>query len=84
MGQIVKLGRSQGLGTVAEGMGGIIVDFDHQTVRTCGDGGGYLPTEKAEQGSHYSAYISSGQVGHEGGDMMVRKDIDVINKMFKE
>ena len=51
---------------------------------TCGDGGGYLPTEKAEQGSHYSAYISSGHVGHEGGDMMVRKDIDVINKMFKE
>ncbi len=50
---------------------------------TCGRGG-YLPTEKAEQGGHYSAYISSGNVGHEGGDMMVRKNIDVINKMFAE
>ncbi len=50
---------------------------------TCGQGG-YLPTEKAENGGHYSAYISSGNVGHEGGDMMVRKDIDVINKMFAE
>ncbi len=50
---------------------------------TCGQGG-YLPTEKAEKGGHYSAYISSGNVGHEGGDMMVRKDIDVINKMFAE
>lgn len=50
---------------------------------TCGQGG-YLPTEKAENGGHYSAYISSGNVGHEGGDMMVRKDIDVINKMFTE
>ena len=50
---------------------------------TCG-AGGYLPTEKAEKGGHYSAYISSGNVGHEGGDAMVRKDIDVINKMFAE
>ena len=50
---------------------------------TCG-AGSYLPTEKAEKGGHYSAYISSGNVGHEGGDMMVRKDIDVINAMFAE
>lgn len=50
---------------------------------TCGQGG-YLPTEKAENGGHYSAYISGGNVGHEGGDAMVRKDIDVINKMFTE
>ena len=32
---------------------------------------GYLPTEKAEKGSHYSAYISSGTTGHEGGDMFI-------------
>lgn len=44
---------------------------------------GYLPTEKAEKGSHYSAYISSGFVGHEGGDILVRKTIDTINGMFK-
>ncbi|MBO7345348.1 MAG: hypothetical protein J6U92_05365 [Clostridia bacterium] len=43
---------------------------------------GYLPTEKAEKGSHYSAYVSSGYVGHEGGNLLVRKTIDTINKMF--
>ena len=48
----------------------------------CG-GYAYLPTEKAECGGHYSAYITSGHVGHEGGDMLVRKTIDEINKMFR-
>ncbi|MBR5339040.1 MAG: hypothetical protein IK150_03055 [Lachnospiraceae bacterium] len=43
---------------------------------------GYLPTLKAEKGSHYSAYVSSGTVGHEGGALYVRKTTDVINKMF--
>jgi len=43
---------------------------------------GYLPTERAERGSHYSAYISSGTVGHVGGDMLVRTTLDRINKMF--
>ncbi|MBO4343666.1 MAG: hypothetical protein J5844_03310 [Clostridia bacterium] len=45
---------------------------------------GYLPTEKAENHGHYSAYISSGRVGHEGGDLLVRESITEINKMFKE
>lgn len=44
---------------------------------------GYLPTEKAEKAGHYSAYISSGNVGHEGGDILVRKTVNKINKMFK-
>ncbi len=48
----------------------------------CG-GGAYLPTEKAEKAGHYSAYISSGFVGHEGGDLLTRVSIDEINKMFK-
>ena len=43
---------------------------------------GYLPTEKAELGGHYSAFISSGIVGHEGGDLLVRNTLDEINKMF--
>ena len=43
---------------------------------------GYLPTEKAEHGSHYSAYVSSGSVGHEGGDLLVRKTTEEINRMF--
>jgi hypothetical protein len=43
---------------------------------------GYLPTEKAEKGSHYSAYVSSGYTGHEGGNLLVRETLDCINKMF--
>jgi len=43
---------------------------------------GYLPTEKAERGSHYSAYVSSGTTGHEGGDVLVRKTLHEINKLF--
>lgn len=43
---------------------------------------GYLPTEKAENGSHYSAYVSSGYTGHVGGDILVRNTLETINKMF--
>ena len=39
----------------------------------------YLPTEKAEKGGHYSAFIASGQVGHEGGDLLVRETLEDIN-----
>ena len=48
---------------------------------TCG-WAGYLPTERAEKGSHYSAYITSGKVGHEGGDLLVRKTLESINNLF--
>ena len=44
---------------------------------------GYLPTEKAEKGSHYSAYVSSGTAGHIGGDLLVRKTVSEINGMIK-
>lgn len=47
----------------------------------CGSDG-YLPTEKAEKGGHYSAYVSSGYAGHEGGELLVRETLDGINKMF--
>ena len=50
---------------------------------SCGSDG-YLPTEKAEKGSHYSAYISSGTTGHEGGDILVRETLTHINGMFEE
>ena len=43
---------------------------------------GYLPTEKAEQGGHYSAFVSSGYVGHQGGDQLVRQTLTEINKLF--
>jgi hypothetical protein len=51
-------------------------------IQLCCGGLGYLPTKKAEKGGHYSAYVSSGHVGHEGGDILVRKTIEEINKMF--
>ncbi|MFA7636790.1 MAG: hypothetical protein WCX81_03400 [Monoglobales bacterium] len=45
---------------------------------------GYLPTEKAERGGHYSAFVASGSVGHEGGDMLVRETLTHIAKMFNK
>lgn len=47
----------------------------------CGSDG-YLPTQKAEEGGHYSAFISSGFIGHEGGDLLVRNTLEEINKLF--
>lgn len=44
---------------------------------------GYLPTKKAEQGSHYSAYVSSGMAGHAAGDLLVRTTVQNINDMMK-
>ena len=44
----------------------------------------YLPTEKAEKGSHYSAFIGSGMAGHEAGDILVRKTLSEINSLFEE
>ena len=43
---------------------------------------GYLPTLAAEQGGHYSAFVSSGQVGHEGGDLLVRMTLRGIEELF--
>ena len=51
-------------------------------IQLCCGSKGYLPTEKAEKGGHYSAYVSSGCTGHEGGDLLVRKTLGEINKMF--
>ena len=45
---------------------------------------GYLPTKKAELGGHYSAFISSGQIGHVGGDQLVRETLQGIRQMFAE
>lgn len=43
---------------------------------------GYLPTERAQKGGHYSAYIASGMVGHEGGQILVEESLNELNKMF--
>ena len=45
---------------------------------------GYLPTAKAEEHGHYSAFISSGQVGHIGGEQLVRETLQNIRQMFAE
>ena len=52
-------------------------------VQLCCGKGGYLPTAKAEKAGHYSAYITSGNVGHEGGDLLVREQLKEINEMFE-
>ena len=46
------------------------------------DSKGYLPTEKAEKGGHYSAYVSSGHVGHEGGEQLTEETLREIREMF--
>ncbi len=51
-------------------------------IQLCCGAFGYLPTKKAEEGSHYSAYVSSGTVGHEGGDLLVRTTVQQINEMM--
>ena len=51
-------------------------------IQLCCGSYGYLPTEKAEGGSHYSAFVGSGTTGHQGGEVIVRKTLTEINKMF--
>lgn len=63
------------------GWGEAVLEGHASAVLACG-AHGYLPTEKAERGGHYSAYVSSGVTGHEGGDILVRKTVEEINKMF--
>ena len=53
-------------------------------IQLCCGARGYLPTKKAEEGSHYSAYVSSGTTGHIGGEMLVRKTVSEINEMFRK
>ncbi len=53
-------------------------------VQLAGGKEGYLPTEKAEKGGHYSAFISSGCVGHAGGEMLVRQTLQDIRELFEK
>ena len=46
------------------------------------DAKGYLPTKLAEKGGHYSAYVSSGHVGHEGGYILVEDTLRIIKELF--
>ncbi len=51
-------------------------------IQLCNGSEGYLPTEKAERHGHYSAFIASGQVGHVGGEQLVRQTLKDINTLF--
>ena len=51
-------------------------------IQLCCGSEGYLPTLKAEKGGHYSAFVSSGYVGHVGGEQLVRQTLQEINGMF--
>ena len=53
-------------------------------IQLCCGSEGYLPTKKAEQGGHYSAFVSSGHVGHIGGEQLVRETLQDINSMFSK
>jgi hypothetical protein len=46
--------------------------------------GNYLPTKKAEQHGHYSAYISSGITGHAGGRKLTEVTLETIDKLWEE
>jgi len=44
--------------------------------------GWYLPTEQAVRGGSYSAVVASCRVGPEGGQMLVDRTVEAINKLF--
>lgn len=43
---------------------------------------GYLPTARAEAGGHYSAYVSSGITGHDGGELLVCETLAALDQLF--
>ncbi len=45
---------------------------------------GYLPTKRAQSGGHYSAYVTSGFTGFDGGKILVEKTVDMINSSWNE
>ncbi len=45
--------------------------------------GTYLPTFRAEAGGGYSAIVQSNSVGSEGGQVLVEKTLDMINRTMK-
>ncbi len=53
-------------------------------MQLCCGNEGYLPTLKVEQGGHYSAFVSCGNVGHIGGEQLVQETLQNINGMFRQ
>lgn len=46
--------------------------------------GGYLPTEEAIRGGHYSTEVYSNLVGPEGGNVLVDETVKAINAMWED
>jgi hypothetical protein len=44
--------------------------------------GGYLPTERAVRGGGYGAVIQSSRIGPEGGQVLVDRTVDAINRLW--
>ena len=44
---------------------------------------GYLPTERAVRGGHYSAVIQSSKIGPDGGQVLVDRTVEAINELWK-
>lgn len=64
---------------------GIRIKSRSDAVLTCvvqlaNGGGTYVPTARAEAGGGYSAIVQSNSVGSEGGQVLVEKTLEMINK----
>jgi hypothetical protein len=46
--------------------------------------GGYLPTERAVRGGHYSAVVHSSLVGPEGGQVLVERTVELIDALWQQ
>ena len=51
-------------------------------VQLAGGMQGYLPTQRAVAGGHYSAVVHSSLVGPEGGQVLVDKTVELINSLW--
>ena len=71
----------------------LYLDFGHQikarspaaqtfVVQLCGDSGGYLPSERAEQVGGYGGLIINGKVGSGGGKQLVDLTVQEIETLF--
>lgn len=45
-------------------------------------GGTYLPSERAMKGGGYGAIVQSNMVGAEGGQILVEKTLELVNRLF--
>lgn len=52
-------------------------------VQLCNGVGGYLPSERAEELGGYGGLIINGQIGSDGGDMLVDKTVMAIEKLWE-